>query len=526
MALLGPVALWLDGEPVGLVSAKARGLLVYLAVNGRSYSRAALANLLWSDLPEADARRNLRVELLKLRQAVGDYMVADAQTVAFDTTLPYWLDVAEFERQREDVAGWQTAVSLHRGDFLEDLYVRQAPVFEEWLEAERARLRLRLLDLHWRLAETLAGQGEVETAVFHARQLLHHDPTREAAHRMLMTLLARQGQRSAAIAQYEQCRTLLATELGLTPSPETTALADQIRHNTLPSTPHAPRPTPYTNLQSPISSPFIAGPPITNPRHFFGRERIVRRLFGLLRQRPLQNAAIIGPRRSGKTSLLHYLRQITTAVSPRPDQRTDWLPQPSQYRWVFVDFQDPRLGELAGLLRHLLLGMGLPVPEPCILETFLDVVADELRQPTIVLLDEIGVALSRYPELDDTFWESLRSLATNQVGGNLAFILTAPERPDELAAHSGYGSPFFNIFGYAATLGPLDEDEARVLIASSPRPFAAEDVAWLLQKSGRWPMPLQILCRERLLALEEGEEDWQTEAWAQAAPFVLRENIL
>ncbi|MCB0000279.1 MAG: hypothetical protein KDE56_31155, partial [Anaerolineales bacterium] len=197
-----------------------------------------------------------------------------------------------------------------------------------------------------------------------------------------------------------------------------------------------------------------------------------------------------------------------------------WLLQPAQYRWVFVDFQDPRLGDLAGLLRHLLLGMGLMVSEPCTLETFLDMVADELRQPTVVLLDEIGVALSRYPELDDTFWESLRSLATNQVGGNLAFILTAPERPDELAAHSGYGSPFFNIFGYAATLGPLDEAEAQALIASSPRPFAAADVAWLLQKSGRWPMPLQILCRERLLALEEGEADWQAEAWAQAAPFV------
>ncbi len=518
MALLGPVELWLDGEPVGLVSAKARGLLVYLAVNGRSYSRTALANLLWSDLPEADARRNLRVELLKLRQAVGDYIVADAQTVAFDATLPHWLDVAEFERQREDVVGWQTAVSLHRGDFLEDLYVRQAPVFEEWLEAERARLRLRLLDLHWRLAERLAGQGEWETAVFHTRQLLHHDPTREAAHRLLMTLLVQQGQRSAAIAQYEQCRALLATELGLTPAPETTALAHQIRHNILPPTPHQ---SPISQSPiSPLPNPFIAGPPITDPRHFFGRERIVRRLFGLLRQRPLQNAAIIGPRRSGKTSLLHYVRQITTAVSVRPDQRTDWLLQPAQYRWVFVDFQDPRLGDLAGLLRHLLLGMGLMVPEPCTLETFLDMVADELRQPTVVLLDEIGVALSRYPELDDTFWESLRSLATNQVGGNLAFILTAPERPDELAAHSGYGSPFFNIFGYAATLGPLDEAEAQALIASSPRPFAAADVAWLLQKSGRWPMPLQILCRERLLALEEGEADWQAEAWAQAAPFV------
>jgi len=58
---------------------------------------------------------------------------------------------------------------------------------------------------------------------------------------------------------------------------------------------------------------FIAGPPITHPRHFFGRTRELRRLFGLWQQAPLQNAAIIGPRRSGKTSLLNYLRTITAA---------------------------------------------------------------------------------------------------------------------------------------------------------------------------------------------------------------------
>ncbi|NIR92457.1 MAG: ATP-binding protein, partial [Gammaproteobacteria bacterium] len=80
--------------------------------------------------------------------------------------------------------------------------------------------------------------------------------------------------------------------------------------------------------------------------------------------------------------------------------------------------------------------------------------------PTVILLDEIGVALQRYPELDDAFWESLRSLATNQVGGHLAFVLAGSESPDELARHSGFGSPFFNIFGYTAELGPLSEPEA------------------------------------------------------------------
>jgi len=256
-------------------------------------------------------------------------------------------------------------------------------------------------------------------------------------------------------------------------------------------------------------SPFIAGPPITEPAQFFGRERELKRLGLLLRQRPLQNAAIIGPRRSGKTSLLHYLRLA------------DWLPQASGTRWIFIDFQDARLGRQETLLRTLLSEMALNVPEPCDLETFMDVVSAQLAQSTVILFDELGVALTRYPELDDAFWESLRSLATNQVDGRRGFVLSSAQPPDVLAQHQGMGSPFFNIFGYTAVLGPLSDEGARNLIATAPIKFAARDVEWILAESGRWPMPLQILCRERLLALSEGEIDdtWREEALRQLEPL-------
>ncbi len=48
-----------------------------------------------------------------------------------------------------------------------------------------------------------------------------------------MRVLARKGQRSAALAQYERCRKLLGDELGVEPSAEMTALYEQIRDNTL-----------------------------------------------------------------------------------------------------------------------------------------------------------------------------------------------------------------------------------------------------------------------------------------------------
>jgi len=270
-------------------------------------------------------------------------------------------------------------------------------------------------------------------------------------------------------------------------------------------------------------SPFVTGPPITHPRYFFGREKELKRLFNLLKRHPLQNAAIIGKRRIGKTSLLHYLKNIT-ATPPeqlRPDQKYDWLPHPEKQKWIFVDFQDQRMTSRDRLLRYILECLSLKVPEPCNLDYFMDVVSDNLRSPTVILLDEIGVGLQRCPELDDGFWESLRSLATNHTGGNLAFVLATHESPIELAHNTGHSSPFFNIFGYTATLGALTEQEAQELIASSPIPFPNNDIEWILQQSQRLPLLLQILCRERLFSLEEGESDenWREEGLRQIKPF-------
>jgi hypothetical protein len=268
-------------------------------------------------------------------------------------------------------------------------------------------------------------------------------------------------------------------------------------------------------------SPFVVGPPITTSRQFFGRERELKRIFGLWRSFPLENIAVIGSKRSGKTSLLYYLMNITRAAPAdlRSEQRTDWLPQPERYQWVLVDFQDARMGNRDRLLRHLLTSLNMPVPNPCNLETFMDVVSHYLQTPAVILMDEIGAGLAS-PELDEAFWWSLRSLVSHYTDGNLACLLTSHTSPAQQAQDHGKPSPFFNIF-HTFELGPFTETEARELIASSPRPFAAPDVAWILGQSARWPCLLQILCQIRLTALEEGRTDhaWRTEGLQQLEPF-------
>jgi hypothetical protein len=204
----------------------------------------------------------------------------------------------------------------------------------------------------------------------------------------------------------------------------------------------------------------------------------------------------------------------------RANQSTDWLPQPDRYRWVFVDFQDVRLRSRAGLLRHILTGLALNIPAPCDLPDFMDVVSTELQGPAIILMDEIGTALTS-SELDEELWWSFRSLGTNQTAGNLAFLLTAHEKPWFLAEEQGISSPFFNIFGHTFQLGPLQEAAALELIASSPYAFDPADIDWILAESQRWPALLQILCHVRLTALEFDEvgDGWQVEGKRQIESY-------
>lgn len=531
---------------VELPRRKAEALIVYLAVTGQNFSRDHLATLLWADSDQRHARASLRRILSVIKQTpLGDCLLVQQEHISLDRSFLIWMDTNRFRTLvskglADSKAGEKLslfsleyltdALSLYRGHFLGGFALPDSPQFEEWHFFQDDELRQGLSKVYVRLIQHYTGLNEDEKALDYAREWLKLDPLREDVHRQLMYLYARTGQRSKALWQFQECQRIMNDELGLALEPETQKLYQVIKRspaNLSRQVIEQESIVPPQNLDSrSLRLPehtFIVGPPITQPKYFFGREREVKRIFDLWRSAPLQNAAIIGPRCSGKTSFLFYLKNIV-AASPdtlRSGQHTDWLSHTEQYQWIFVDFQDPRLATSQGLLRYLLTQLGFPVPEPCDLCNFIEVVSDNLRHPTIILLDEIVRALSSYSELDNFFWEGLRALASHQVGGNLAFVVAASRAPGEIAKHSGLDSPFFNIFGYTIQLGPLRKSEALELIASSPIVFPQADVEWIVKQSGCWPILLQILCRERFIALEMGQADsvWRAEGLRQLEPF-------
>ncbi|MBN1810663.1 MAG: AAA family ATPase, partial [Anaerolineae bacterium] len=130
---------------------------------------------------------------------------------------------------RGDAASLAAAVELYRGEFLEGVTLVGCAEFELWVVGERERWRQRVTEALEELVAYHGGRGKYEEGLRFGRQLLALEPWREEAHREVMRLLAWEGQRGAALAQYEACRQALAEELGIEPAAETTRLYEQIR---------------------------------------------------------------------------------------------------------------------------------------------------------------------------------------------------------------------------------------------------------------------------------------------------------
>jgi len=298
LALLGNVEIRKDGVPIAAFSSgKALALLCYLAVTGRPHLRPALAGLLWGEMPEESAQHNLRKALTFLRATVGAHLSITRQAVAFHRGSPYWLDVQAFEAHLDEhargapVQCLEQALALYRGDFLEGFYVRQAPEFEAWMAAQRARLRELALQALHALSTHHSGRGAagLETGIHYATRLLAMEPWREEGHRQLMLLLAASGQRGAALAQFEVCRRVLAEELGVEPGAETTSLYHDIRDGAVrpgalvvaaPGERPGQQPSPGAPLP-----PFLAAGALPPDRHppLIARQRELDKLDALLR---------------------------------------------------------------------------------------------------------------------------------------------------------------------------------------------------------------------------------------------------
>lgn len=230
----GVPAFSFGGVPLGFAHRESVALLMYLAITRRSHTPDALAHLLWGNLPQERAAANLRAVVTELRERVGEAVVSSRHAIGLNPDHRIVLDVAAFDADVErgiatgDPQLLARAVQTYRDDFLLGFSLPTADAFDEWTLLYREHLRERLIAALGTLAAIYTDRGEYRAALTPARRAVVLDPWREEAHRHLMILLARSGNRAAAITQFIACRQILADELGCAPMPETISLYERL----------------------------------------------------------------------------------------------------------------------------------------------------------------------------------------------------------------------------------------------------------------------------------------------------------
>jgi DNA-binding SARP family transcriptional activator len=200
-------------------------LAILASAPGGSISRDRVLGLLWPESDERAARHLLADSLYILRGALGaDAITASSETLRLSADI-VWADVIEL-RTALAKARWADALELYRGDFLDGFNLRNAPEFDQWASAERARLRSSAARAAAALAETLERAGRLGEAIGAAERRLELAVHDETALRDLVRLQNAAGNPARARAVARGFVERLALELGITASPETARLAN------------------------------------------------------------------------------------------------------------------------------------------------------------------------------------------------------------------------------------------------------------------------------------------------------------
>ena len=239
--LAGTVALEIDGARIDgprFPGRQGRILFAYLvAEQGRAVPRDELADALWEDALPATWDKALTVLASKLRTLFASHGLdgGTALTYAYgcyQLELPEgaWVDVLAAEAAAHDaetaLAANDHAAAKSAAALAESL-TRQSFVPGEdgsWVEQKRrelAEVRGRAMRV---LVDACVATGDGAEAVKWAEEAVALEPFRESGYRRLMEAHAAAGDRAEALRVYDQCRRLLADELGTYPSPETEAV--------------------------------------------------------------------------------------------------------------------------------------------------------------------------------------------------------------------------------------------------------------------------------------------------------------
>jgi DNA-binding SARP family transcriptional activator/TolB-like protein/Tfp pilus assembly protein PilF len=215
------------GNQLQFRTRKARAILAVLALHGRPMSRDALADLLWSDRGETQARASLRQTIFELQhlRSCGYSLLAPARD---DVSVARDVLVTDLELIRRAAANgdWPRLLTLLESSdcgLLADLDGLDEEL-DDWLRGQRAHEPAKTLGAAVEGAERCLAEAGPRAALELAGEILRLDPANEEATRLAMVAAHQAGDSVALHRHFGALRGRLREDYQAEPSDETLEL--------------------------------------------------------------------------------------------------------------------------------------------------------------------------------------------------------------------------------------------------------------------------------------------------------------
>lgn len=213
-----------DNEKIFLPFRKAEALFYYLLVHQQA-TRDELVNVLWGEVEEETAKKNLRHAMYKIRKVFDlDIIISPQKSIVMlNPEINIESDLSAF------LAEEKNSIEAYKGEFLQGFLVKDAEDFENWIIQTREYYKdLYVTKLYKRINEAIKSKDE-NIVEQYAKLLIQVDTFDERAYRILMELYRNQGNYNKAIDTYYRLWEILEQELGITPDNKTKELFEEVQ---------------------------------------------------------------------------------------------------------------------------------------------------------------------------------------------------------------------------------------------------------------------------------------------------------
>ena len=209
LQLFGKPSLKIDHKSIEISLKKSEAMLYYIAYEKR-VTRDELVSLIWSDIDQATAKKNLRNSLYRLKKDLSFecFSSPNKHVIEIEPSLDIEIDIDQ------DDAGF---LECYKGKFLDMFVLKESDAFERWRGETEQVLNQKYMKLAFPKIIELMAHSEYEAALKIALVMRRIDDFDESVVRLLMTLYFHLGQYKQITEVYTGLKDLLDEEMGIQP---------------------------------------------------------------------------------------------------------------------------------------------------------------------------------------------------------------------------------------------------------------------------------------------------------------------